>query len=150
MGEATGLSGASLLVSKSDNGFDAESMIAGPDEYKPPVATQTSVEMYLSSNGEQHGIVGLLKAIESSRHAMNIVVQALLPVILQGCGTILADQIALEKVIFNVPEQPPLVWEFEEWGLVSISAREVVGRSAILALSFEKRPKAPPPLFSKE
>ncbi len=143
IGEATGLGGASLLTSKSGQEFDAESMIAGPEEYKPPVISQTSVEMYLQTEkGEEYSIVGLLKAIESSKGAMNIIVQALLPVILHGCGTVIGEDLSLKKLIFNVPGQPSLIWEFDDWVLISISAREVVERSAILALSFGKRPKA--------
>ncbi|TXH11370.1 MAG: hypothetical protein E6R04_01970 [Spirochaetes bacterium] len=142
IGEATGLGGAKLLTSKIDKEFDAESMVAGPDEYKPPATTQTSVEMYMRGREDEYSVVGLLKAIESSSGAMNVIVQALLPVILQGCGTLLSEELLLEKMVFNVPDQPAMIWEFEEWTLNSISAREVVGRSAILALAFGKKAKA--------
>lgn len=139
-GDMTGLGGAKLIASESDVEFDAESMVAPPEAPSRGVQlSETTVELHLRHNQDELKILGFLKGVETGLGSLGLLIQALLPVALEGCSMALKGQMILEKILLKSPGDK----EGTEWKsarksqLQNFSIREVIGKSAIVGLSFK-------------
>lgn len=140
IGESTGLGGANLIVSKDQREIDAESMILPPEEKISKEVVNPAVAITLTrTDSSEFNIVGLLKGVEARSGSLTILIQALLPVALQGCSFCLGNErMPLVKMEYLAMEEP-IAWEFENWELQAISAREIAGKSSFVVLTFGKK-----------
>lgn len=139
-GDVTGLGGAKLIVSESDVEFDAESMVAPPETpSRGAKLTETTVELHLQHDKDELKIIGFLKGAETGLGSLGLLMQALLPVALEGCSMALNKPMSLERIIFMSPgDKEGLEWKTaRRYQLQNFSIREVIGKSAIVGLSFK-------------
>lgn len=141
-GDAAGLAGVKLIVSETDVAFDAESMVAVPVQPAPSPSIelgQAVIKLYLRHNDEEFQIVGLLKGVEAGVGSLGFLIQALLPIALEGCSRTLDKMMVLQKLVVTPPsDQEELEWvSAQNYLLQNISIREVIGKSAIVGLSFK-------------
>lgn len=141
-GDVTGLGETKLIVSETDVDFDAESMVTPPGQFtsSPSVELgQAVIKLYLKHNDEEFQIVGLLKGVEAGVGSFGLLIQALLSVALEGCSKTLDKMMVLQKLAVTPPSnQEELEWvDARNYLLQNISIREVIGKSAIVGLSFK-------------
>jgi hypothetical protein len=138
-GDVTGLGGAKLIASESDVEFDAESMVAPPEAPSRGVQiSETTVELHLRHNQDEMKIIGFLKGAEAGLDSLGLLIQALLSVALEGCSMTLTKPMSLEKVIFTSPNKEGMEWKSAKgYQLQNFSIREVIGKSAVVGLSFK-------------
>ena len=139
-GDVTGLGGAKLIASESDVEFDAESMVAPPEAPSRGVQlSETTVELHLRHNQDEMKIIGFLKGAEAGLDSLGFLIQALLSVALEGCSMTLTKPMRLERVIFTSPgNKEGTEWKsVKGYQLQNFSIQEVIGKSAIVGLSFK-------------